>query len=64
MRFDPATSSFLALLEIKSKKNLKSAKFKSQVFGFRSAKTIQTHFLSLQFCHLTHLQVLKNFVGQ
>ena len=51
--FDPAIFSFRALLENnqKSMQNLQSEK-------------VQNHFLSLEFCQLTHLQDIKFFVGQ
>ena len=62
MTFDSASSSFLALLVIKSKNE--SAKFKRKFFHISHWKNAQNRFLSLEFCHVTHLQDMKSFVGQ
>ena len=62
--FDSASSSFLALLVIKSyKKKLKSAKFERKISRFQRGKNVQTC-LFLEFCNVTHLQDIKRFIGQ
>ena len=58
MRFDSTTSSFL-----NHKKKTESTKFQ-KVSTFRSKENVQKRFLSLDFCHVIHLQDLKSFVGQ
>ena len=64
MGFDNATSSFLALLVNKSYSKLKKEKLKTKVFNTKSFKKVQNNLLSLNFCQVTHLQDLKNVVGQ
>ena len=54
MGFDPATSSFLALLENKPYRKLKKAKSKTKIFEI-AAKNVQNIFLTQKFC-----QVSKN----
>ena len=66
LRFDSATSSFLALSVIKSfRKNLKSAKSQTKkIPDFAVPEMFKTIFLSLEFCHVTHPKELKILVDQ
>ena len=61
MRFDSTFSSFLNLLVTKSyRKKTESAKFQRKVSTFLK-ENVYKDFLSLFFCHVTHLQDLKSF---
>ena len=64
MRFDSTTSSFRNLLVINHIEKNESAKFQRKVSSFHSKENVQKHFLSLDFCPVTHLQDLKSFDGQ
>ena len=50
------------------KRNVKNASNEKEKFEdiFRKCvwKKVQIHFFSVEFCHVTHLQHLKSFVGQ
>ena len=63
MRFDSATSRFLALLVIKPYQKSEAQNSKEK-FPHFAVKKVQNHSLSHEFCHVTHLQDLKIFVGQ
>ena len=61
MRFDSANPSFLGLLAIESyRKKLKVQNSKELFPKFAVNKNVQKHILSLDFCHVTHPQDLKN----
>ena len=54
----------LALLVTKSYKKLKVQNSEENFPHFAVTKMFKEHFLPLDFCHVTHLQDLKSFVGQ
>ena len=54
----------LALLVTKSYKKLKVQNSEENSPLFAVTKMFKEHFLPLDFCHVTHLQDLKSFVGQ
>ena len=54
----------LALLVTKSYKKLKVQNSEENFPHFAVTKMFKERFLLLDFCHVTHLQDLKSFVGQ
>ena len=56
MKFESATYQIIQKTE--------KCKTKGKVSRIRSEKNVHNHFLSLEFCHVTHLQHLKSLVGQ